>query len=258
MYYRALSLCLASTIALCASAQSFNIPENVTDYADFELNVANNHLWRGIEVTDGFVFTTSLAVHDKGNHVRAGIWGGTNTSGSYKEFNYFAEFAYAGFKLAFWDTMNFSPANAADYNVNEFFNYSAHSTGRFLDCILSYDFNKRIPLTLAWSTIIFGRDRYATDPANRYSTFVYGEYTVAKNDKWSVDLGVGGTFVLNHRDGDSSTFYSDRPGIIHAQLKVTHNLHITQAYTLPVHLTAVWNPRMDCAYLQVGATLFSF
>lgn len=232
-----------------AAAQSREVP------IDFSLNVANNHLWRGIEVSDGLVTTTSLALHDPHRHVRLGVWGGTNTSGNYKEFNYFAEFNHRGWTLAFWDTYNFSPG--ADYNHSEFFNYSARTTGRFLDASLSYRFGPKCPLSLTWSTILFGRDRNASNTANKYSTFVYAEYPVWQPEGWRFDVGCGGTFALR-RSGEDATFYSDHPGIIHVELRATHTLQLTPGYSLPLHLTAVWNPECNRAFLQIGACLLSF
>lgn len=222
---------------------------------DFEVNVANNHLWRGIEVSDGIVMTSTVAVHDAKRKIRIGLWGGSNVTGDYKEFNYFAELVHKGWKLALWDTYNFSPDAA--YNNREFFNYSARSTGRFLDATLSYRFSRSIPLALSWSTILFGRDRNTANTSNKYSTFVYVSCPLYKSEQWLLDVGCGGTFALN-RAGDSATFYSKHPGIIHVQLGVRRDVQVTPDYTLPLHATILWNPECNCAFFQIGAQLFSF
>lgn len=231
----------------------------VADYMDFDFRIANNHLWRGIEVSDGLVMCTSLSVHDKNKYVNFGLWNGTNVTGNYKEFNYFLEFSFRGFKLAFWDTYNFS--SGADYNNKEFFNYDARTTGRFLDCILSYNFGPKFPLSLSWSTIIFGRDRYnlySEDSKNRYSTYVEAGYRCLDKQRWTVDVSVGGAFTLAHKEGDRSTFYSDKPGIIDVKAKVTYDIKITDRYQIPVSATAMFNPVENRAYFQIGAQIFSF
>ena len=43
---------------------------NVKDYVDFGLEIANNHLWRGIEVSDGLVMCADLSIHDKAEHFK--------------------------------------------------------------------------------------------------------------------------------------------------------------------------------------------
>lgn len=243
------TLLAALLLPTLASAQK------VEQYIDFELNLANNHLWRGIEVSDGLVTTSSIAVHDKHQHLRFGLWGGTNTQGNYKEFNYFAEFKHKEWKLALWDTYNFSPG--ADYNNKEFFNYSARTTGRFLDATLSHQGGARFPLSLSWSTILFGRDRNADNTANKYSTFIYASYPLFEDNVWRFDVGCGGTFALN-RGGDDATFYSAHTGIIHVQLQATRQLRITDRFTLPVHVMMVWNPECDRAFFQIGTQLLKF
>lgn len=256
-FSKSLSVVLAVAFS-CATAWAQK-PSQVQEYVDFDLELSNNHLWRGIEVSDGLVMCTDLAIHDKDNHFRIGLWGGTNISGDYKEFNFFGEIKASGWKVAFWDTYNFSPT--ADYNNREFFNYSAHSTGRFLDCILSYDFSHsspRLPLSLSWSTIIFGRDRWSDNSANRYSCYVSADYSLFKNSAWRFDAGIGGTFTLANRDGDRTTFYSDKPGIIHLQLRAQRNIQLTKTYCLPVFACAVFNPVMNRAFFQIGAQVFNF
>lgn len=231
----------------------------VADYLDFYLSIANNHLWRGIEVSDGLVMCTSLSAHDRNSIVNFGLWNGTNTTGTYKEFNFFLEFSMRRFKLAFWDTYNFSPG--ADYNNKEFFNYNARTTGRFLDCILSYNFGPGFPLSLTWSTIIFGRDRYdlySAGSKNRYTTYVEGAYRCLDRQGWTVDTSVGGTFTMSHKAGDRSTFYSEKPGIIDVRAKVTYSVKITDSYHLPVSATALFNPVENRAYFQIAAQVFSF
>lgn len=248
--------------ALCcvsSHAQDSLRDKGAGQYLDLRLDVANNHLWRGIEVSDGLVMLGSVAVHDKSERFKLGMWSGSNTSGRYKEFNFFGELNLGAFGISLWDIYNFSPGAA--YNNREFFNYDARTTGRFLDCNLSYDIGKTsigLPLTLQWSTILFGRDRWADNSSNRYSSYVYAEYALLNSRDWRAELGVGGTFTLTSKHGDSSTFYSDKPGIIHIQLKVEHDIPISSRYTLPVFARAVLNPVMDRAFLQIGARVLSF
>ena len=108
-------------------------------------NVQNNHLWRGMEVSDGIVLLTDLSYTMVNDHVTVGLWGGCNSEGSYKEFNHYLNLKAGGWGFALWDTYNFSPG--ATYNNKEYWNYSAHTTGRFLDATLSYRFQEeKFPL----------------------------------------------------------------------------------------------------------------
>lgn len=247
-----------TAVHLGTAAQA-QMPKRVREHVDFGLEVANNHLWRGIEVSDGIVMCADLAIHDKADHFKLGFWSGTNSTGNYKEFNFFAEAKSGGWKLSLWDTYNFSPG--ANYNNREFFNYSARSTGRFLDGILSYSFAQsasRFPLTLSWSTILFGRDRWSDNRSNRYSSYVSAEYLLFQDASWRFDVCAGGCFTLASQTGDRSTFYSDKAGLIHLQLRVEHQVRLTRTYTLPLFACAVFNPVMDRAFFQMGAQVFRF
>ena len=106
-FYR-LVLGFLTAVCFCTAAQAQD-KKGVTDYVDFGLEIANNHLWRGIEVSDGLVMCADLAIHDPEEHFKLGLWSGTNASGDYKEFNFFGEVKAGGWKLALWDTYNFSP-----------------------------------------------------------------------------------------------------------------------------------------------------
>lgn len=225
---------------------------NVWAQLHLKANIQNNHLWRGMEVSDGLVILTDLNYTFTHNHITIGLWGGTNTEGTYKEFNHYLTLKVSGWELSLWDIYNFSPN--ANYNNKQYWNYSAHSTGRFLDATLSYHFNKeKFPLTLSWSTVVFGRDRNADNTKQKYSTFVYGEYPIYKKDNWKVDAGVGGAFAL-HRAGEDSHFFGTTVGIVHVSLQASHDLKLGR-YTIPVYAKGMWNPQSNQSYFQIGAEI---
>lgn len=223
-------------------------------------NLQNMHLWRGMEVTDGLVLTTDLSVTDRKERFRAGIWGGTNVNGSYKEFDYYLSYTWERFRMAVWDTYNFSPG--ADYNKKEFFNYKANETGRFVDATLSYTVSRKFPLFLSWSTILYGRDRDGLNAQNRYSTFAYAEYPVWYNEQWEVKPGIGAAFALSPgRDENgaytSGNFYGDTAAIVHISLTTTYHLTAFKR-DFPITVLALWNPQSGKGYLQIGIQLLSF
>lgn len=220
----------------------------------FHANVANNHLWRGMEVADGLVFTTDVSITDKNEYFCIGFWGGTNTNGTYKEFNHYVSFNYRNLSLSIWDIYNFSPG--ATYNNREYFNYNAHSTGRFIDATVSYHLGYKFPLSIHWSTILFGRDRNVNNTSNKYSTFVYAEYPIFRNDEWKVEAGIGGAFALSE-DIDNSHFYGDSPGIVHATMKINRTI-VFKEFKFPIYACLMWNPQKNNAFFQIGIQLFKF
>lgn len=239
---RIIALSLSLCLAIAVHAQ-----------LHLEADLNSNHLWRGMEVADGVVITSDATYTTLGGHVTFGLWGGTNARGTYKELNHHLAFHTGGFQLALWDTYNFSPA--ATYNNRQYFNYSARTTGRFLDATASYRFAHHFPLLLSWSTVVFGRDRNVRNTQNKYSTFVYAEYPLYARDAWQLDAGVGGAFALN-RAGDSSHFYGTTPGVVHAALRLTRDVTLGK-WTLPIHVQALWNPQSNQGFFQIGARLLA-
>lgn len=236
------------TAILSAVVFSLSVSAQIHLTADLQ----NNHLWRGMEVADGCVVLTDLNYTFADSHVTLGLWGGTNTQGTYKEFNHYLSVQAKGLKLSAWDTYNFSPG--ATYNNRQYFNYKARETGRFLNCTIDYRFQaERFPLLLSWSTIMFGRDRSADNTKQKYSTFVYAEYPVYQHDGWTVETGVGGAFALR-KAGEKGNFYGNTSGVVHTQLKVSHDLRLG-SYTIPVHAMGMWNPQSEKAYFQIGAQI---
>ena len=60
--FRLVSECLA--VVFCCAAAQAQKQTDVKDYVDFGLEIANNHLWRGIEVSDGLVMCASVMCCD--------------------------------------------------------------------------------------------------------------------------------------------------------------------------------------------------
>ncbi len=221
------------------------------------VNLQNMHLWRGGEVADGFVVTTDVGFDflskSTSETLKLGFWGGANSVGEYKEFNFYASYSAKGFSFMLADTYNFS--TYATYNNEEFFNYHPSQTGRFLDARLKYRFGESFPLLVGWSTVLFGRDRNADNSRNIFSTYCSVEYPIYTQDSWRIDAGVGAAFALA-QSGNKPNFYGDESGVVQATLKVSNSVNIG-TYKLPVFVLAMWNPQSNKGYLQVGVNVLN-
>ena len=69
----------------------------------------NMHLWRGLQVADGGVLAADVNVGFLNDGLKVGLWGGTDFTGDYKEFDYYVSYSVAGFTFAVWDIFNYSP-----------------------------------------------------------------------------------------------------------------------------------------------------
>ncbi len=218
-------------------------------------SLQNMHLWRGLQVADGGVLSADMGLGLIDDKLRIGLWGGTDFTGDYKEFDYYVSYTVSGFSIAVWDIFNYSPELPFSKDI---FNYNKYSTGHFLDLGLSYDFDHafEVPLRLKWTTVFAGRDLNFAGH-NRYSSFVYAEYSVFRDEHWIVDLGLGGTFAFNRSDEDGNQNFYGRDNINQISIRTTYRLKLGR-YKMPIFAHAMWNPDARKEYLQVGVDLFAF
>lgn len=217
------------------------------------LQLRNSHLWRGLEVSSGLIYTGD--VHLDGKNFYGGFWAGGNADGSYKEFNNYVGYKNQHLTLELWDIYNFSPN--ATYNNKEFFNYNARETGRFWDFRSFYTISEKVPLTLSWNTVIFGRDRDQNNTQNKYSSFVSAEYLVYKKEDLEIRGRIGYGFALNNPDGQKNNFFAKEAGFNEISLIISKSLTIA-AYKIPVGIWGMWNPVGNNAYLQFSVQAYSF
>lgn len=241
------ALCAALFLTAAAFGQTARMHLNGT--------LQNMHLWRGQQVADGGVLAADLNVGLLDDKLKVGLWGGTDFTGDYKEFDYYVSYSTAGFTVAVWDIFNYSPALPFSKDI---FNYNKHSTGHFLDLSVAYDFDTKfeVPLRLYWATIFAGRDLNQAG-RNRYSTYVNAEYSLFRDEHWIVDVGLGGTFAFNRDGADGRANFYGYDGIDQISLRATYKLKLGR-FDMPVFAHAMWNPDQRAGYLQVGVNLFAF
>lgn len=215
----------------------------------------NMHLWRGLQVAKGGVLSADVNLGLANDGLRIGLWGGTDFVGNYMEFDYYVSYSVAGFSAAVWDIFNFSPDLPFSKDI---FNYDRFTTSHFIDVSAGYNFDVllNVPLRLSWATIVAGRD-LNSEGLNMFSTFVYAEYSVFRNEHWIVDLGLGGTFAFNRTKEDGKTNFYGNDNVNQVSLRTTYLLKIGR-FDLPVFAHAMWNPDSKNGYLQVGVNLFAF
>lgn len=226
-------------------------------------DIQNTHLWRGIEVANGFIVGPDISISDNDDHFRFGMWGGmklgTNEGSTrYKEFDYYMQYQIGGFKATLWDFNNFSNTGTKSDHI---FNYSAPNTNHFLDLAVYYTMPETFPLTLGWSTIIWGNDRFADKQGkekNVYSTYVSADMPIWHYDKFTVNAGLGAAFALDPADGtDSASKYSTGFAVVQTTLGVTYDLTIGN-YHMPITLTGWFNPEKNDGHLQLNVRAINF
>ena len=60
----------------------------------------NMHLWRGLQIADGGVLAADVSMGLFKDRLKIGLWGGTDFTGDYKEFDYYLSYSASGFTVA--------------------------------------------------------------------------------------------------------------------------------------------------------------
>lgn len=242
--FKALGLLFISSLTFTANAQKLHVVSSLE----------TTHLWRGLEVSKGLTLDNEVAISDNKNHFRFGLWGGMQISGDYKEFDYYASYTNGGLSVAVWDIYNFSDGIYGNPKQYRIFNYDSKTTGHFIDACVSYNFGKKLPLTLSWATILAGRDRDLANSKNLYSTFVTVGYKVYEDENFVVNPTVSAAFALSS-DGDSHrNFYGESAGINDVRMNVTYKLKVAK-HPMPITATALWNPMNNKGYFCASIKL---
>lgn len=245
-----------------------NPEEKEDSRLDFTANIQNNHLWRGLIITDKPVVMGNLSYAlDKDKKWKVGIWGASSMTDDkdgthYKEINYYVQYSNGRLYIGLWDLFNSRNINTAVAS-DDIFNYSNRKTAHIIDLRTNYTFGPAFPLNIEADIMLYGGanagevvlEPDGTYKKNKYSTYVQASYPVIKDKKVNLNAFVGAGFALN----DERFLYGNGTNsfdIVNVGVKATKSLKITEHYTLPVSMMAMWNPSNKFARIQLAATVF--
>ena len=216
---------------------------------DFNLQLKNMHLWKGLRVTDAPMTAADINYTSRDGRFKAGLWGGAGFNGYYSEFDYYVSYTVNGFSVSIWDINN-----SSDFPDAKIFDYDRSTTSHFIDVTVGYEFDQ-LPLKLSWSTLVQGRDTYVNSAGqlrNAFSNYVEASYTVLEKKDWSLSLYAGGAFSF----ASEAHFYGDKPNFTNLGVVYAKEINVFNSYIIPASATAMWNPEQEYGAIQVALTLF--
>ncbi|MDW7694521.1 hypothetical protein R9C00_07200 [Flammeovirgaceae bacterium SG7u.111] len=226
--------------------------QSVTDIFNIHLNVKNMHLWHGFVVTPGVMLASSIEYKSADDKFIAGLWGGASFNGSYKEFSYYTKYNFTkSFNVSLISHNNYSNSDTIDI-----FSYDKETSPNFVDIVLEYTPSNDIPLTLYWSTILFGNAQdYETGIdgtlTDSYSTYVEVRHKLLHKKETKLTAFAGGAFSLV----TDKTFYSEDAAFTNFGLLLNKDIKLF-SQKIPVAATAMWNLETKVGALQIDIALF--
>jgi len=251
-YLRFILFSLLGNALLLAQTTQAHEKNSLADNFSINLNLKNMHLWHGSIVTPGIMMATAMEYQSDNKKFILGLWGGASTDGDYKEFSYYTSYMPGNnFSISLISHNNYS--NSDDVDI---FSYDKHTSPNFVDVVFEYTVSTDFPLSIYWSTILFGNGGdYTTSSdgtvTDSYSTYTELRYQFFREQETQLTLFAGGAFSPTTR----KTFYSERANITNFGLTLNRNVDfLSRAF--PVAATAFWNPETKEGALQLDIKLF--
>lgn len=207
---------------------------------DFFVNadIVSSFMWRGLKCGD-VCLQPSMGVNVGKFSFMA--WGSTNLNTFGQDVDLFITYANKGLTLQF---ANYFVVPDSDTKF-DYFDFKARTTNHMFDANISYQFSKKVPLTLMWSTFFAGNDYYNADGGRSYSSYAEISYPfTAKGINFNAQFGI------TPWEG----MYADDFNVVNIALSMAKEIKITDKFSLPVFCKFIANPADKQTHVVFGLT----
>ncbi|MCT4637905.1 MAG: hypothetical protein N4A72_09370 [Bacteroidales bacterium] len=215
---------------------------NAQTNSKLEVNptITSKHYWRGIMVNNSANIETDITYSSK--RLNIGVWGGYAFNNKYSEFDLHLSYKITkNISLSVWDLYASRDRESIDkYN---YFDLKRESTNHLIDATLSYNFGNKLPLTIKWSTMLWGRD-LDINGNQRYSSYAELEYRY-KFKKTEINCFAGLNVFRN-------SMYAKHTNIVNTGIKIQNNISVMEKAEIPVWAIIALNPDAKTANMILG------
>lgn len=207
-------------------------------------DIASSFIWRGLTLVDGANFQPYFDFN--AGPFSLGFWNCTSFDGEYKELDMYTSVTAGQVTFTVTDYYTISDYGVPSSMMPKFSEYHAHETGHTLE--FSTDWESEFGLDASFNILFYGADKrdWEEDPddamKNAYSTYFEVGYTATVKE---IDFRpfVGATF-------GKTTWYGDCSGehganVVNVGVKASHDIKITEHFSLPVYAVFGYNPQSD-------------
>jgi hypothetical protein len=226
-----------------ANAQSQSNSEE-KDKLSFNIgaDLVSRFIWRGIPLSLNANIQPGVSVSH--SNLTIGAWGSYSFSSGYNETDMFLSYDLGSFTLGVCDYFNENENDLSSNDFGNFRNSDTINTPHTLEGSLSFNGTENFPLSLTLATFFYGADKDENNK-NYFSTYLEAAYTLSVKES-EIKIFLGGT--------PRSGYYSDKAAIVNAGVTASHNLKITDSFSMPVYTSFVVNPDANDVFLVLGLT----
>ena len=208
-------------------------------------DVVSSYVWRGVAQEGskgGSPNIQPFASYTIGG-LTVGSWASSSFSGSVKEVDLYATYAFSPLFSATITDYNWG-FGADEKGEQKYFNYKKDKTDHIFEGTLAYAGVESFPLSLSVNTMFYGADKKSNGD-QAYSTYVELGYPLTTNAK----------VFLGSSLGESANYMTSKLGITNVGFKVSKTIAITDKFSLPVYGIVSANPYAKNAFFVAGITL---
>jgi hypothetical protein len=193
-------------------------------YADFELLIFSQHIWRGEAIGNPLAIEPSVNF-GKGNF-NLNLWAATTFDGSYSEIDIIPSYNYKQFSFYFFDYYN--PLQGMR---NDYFTLKDGDSRHSFELAVEHQQTKKIPLNFFVGTFVFN-DKNPDNGKPMYSTYLEASH---RFEKWlTIEPSIGLT--------PFKSYYAENFAVVNCRLKLSREFKITKQLKIPLQSNAVYNP----------------
>lgn len=209
---------------------------------DISADLVSRFIWRGLPLSLNSNVQPQVSVSH--SNFSLGAWGSYSFSSGYSETDLFLTYDLGAFTFGVCDYYN---EDENDLTVNDYGNFrnsDSLNTPHLLEGSLTFNGTENFPLSLTLSTFFYGADKDENNK-NYFSAYIEAAYTLSMNDN-ELKFFLGGT--------PGKGFYSNKAAIVNAGITATHNLKVSDSFSLPVYTSFIVNPDANDVFLVLGLT----
>lgn len=203
-------------------------------------SITSRHYWRGIMVSNSANYEGDLLFTS--GSFKFGAWGGYAFNNEYSEFDF-----HIGYRLSenlsveLWDL--YASRDRASIDEYDYLDFKQETTNHLLDASLHFKCGNQFPLSISWSTLIWGRDLDHHKNQN-YSSYLDLAYPIKIKDT-KVDFNLGLNVFEN-------SIYGENTNVIDIGLSASRVLKINSELEIPIWAKLAINPEAETSNLIVG------
>ena len=214
-----------------------------TDTLSFNVsaNIQSRHVWRGSLTCS--TWNVQPTINFSKRNFLVGAWGAYSIDNSYSEVDLYISYTLGKFTISVLDY--FCPDETQKFN--RFFDNNQRTTQHTIDAIISYNGNKKLPINLMVSTLVWGDDVDLTTGKNYFSTYIEAGYTVSIGNNNQFDIFAG----ISPFKG----YYANSFNLINLGFAINHKVKITEHFSLPFFSKLMLNPYTENLFFVFGVTI---